>query len=409
MNFLSEPMTLWLVITAAPLTLVVLLGLAKVHLFRRSESLLLGPFPVAEILIPIKGVAPDQENILESLLTQRYPNYWVTFVVESQNDPVNSVLERLCARYPRAGVVVSQLATGCAQKNQNLVAGLRALKADTEIVVFCDSTNLADPDWLARFTGPLRSGKCQVQTTFRAFRPEPETVGGVGQAIYAAFVMILALVNPKPWGGGTAIRREILERLNVAEIWSHTVVDDLVLGNLLDKTGIKIRMDPGNILTSPLKDQSVAGFLGYLDRQILFPKFTNPGIWVATLIFHLNLTLAMCVTALTVIASLFGAVSNPAGLASWLFIGNMVLVGFVLRTVNPFAISMKGWWLGFFPCVFLAAFVLLRSIFRNYIDWHGRRYYPGKDGLVLDTRHVKPESPGPAAYTDKVTGTSPDR
>ncbi len=390
MSVLLEPMTLWLVITAAPLILVVLLGLAKVRFCRCSESANLGPFPAAEILIPIKGVAPDQENILESLLTQRYPNYWVTFVVESRNDPVNSLLERLCARYPHAGVVVSQLATGCAQKNQNLVAGLRALKPDTEIVVFCDSTNLADPDWLARFTGPLKEGKCQVQTTFRAFRPEPETVGGVAQAIYAAFVLTLALVNPKPWGGGTAIRRELLDRLNVVEIWSHTVVDDLVLGNLLDSTGIKIRMDPGNILTSPLKKQSIAGFLGYLDRQILFPKFTNPAIWVATLIFHVNLTLAICVTALTGIAYLLGAVGDSAGIASWLFLGNLVLVGFVLKTVNPFAISIKGWLLGFFPCVFLAAFVLLRSIFRNYIDWHGRRYYPGKDGFVLDTRLVKP-------------------
>ncbi len=390
MSVLLEPMTLWLVITAAPLILVVLLGLAKVRFCRCSTSTELGPFPAAEILIPIKGVAPDQENILESLLTQRYPNYCVTFVVESQNDPVNSLLERLCARYPHAGVVVSQLATGCAQKNQNLVAGLRALKPDTEIVIFCDSTNLADPDWLARFTGPVRRGKCQVQTTFRAFRPEPETVGGVGQAIYAAFVLTLALVNPKPWGGGTAIRREILDRLNVVEIWSHTVVDDLVLGNLLDSTGIKIRMDPGNILTSPLKDQSITGFLSYLDRQILFPKFTNPAIWIATLIIHLNLTLAICVTALTGTAYLLGVVSNPAGLASGLFLGNMVLVGFVLRSVNPFAISIKGWLLGFFPCVFLAAFVFLRSIFRNYIDWHGRRYYPGKDGLVLDTRLVKP-------------------
>jgi ceramide glucosyltransferase len=390
MNVLLEPMTLWLVITAAPLTLVVLLGLAKVRLCRCSESPELGPFPAAEILIPIKGIAPDQESILESLLAQRYPNYWVTFIVESQNDPVNSLLERLCTRYPHAGVVVSQLATGCAQKNQNLVAGLRALKPATEIVVFCDSSNFADPDWLARFTGPLRRGKCQVQTTFRAFRPEPETMGGVGQAIYAAFVLTLALVNPKPWGGGTAIRREVLDRLNVVEIWSHTVVDDLVLGNLLDSTGIKIRMDPGNILTSPLKKQSISGFLGYLDRQILFPKFTNPGIWVATLIFHLNLTIAICVTALAGIAYLLGVVSNSAGLASWLFLGNMVLVGFVLRSVNRFAISIRGWLLGFLPCVFLAAFVLLRSIFRNYIDWHGRRYYPGKDGLVLDTRLVKP-------------------
>ncbi len=91
-------MTLWLAVTAAPLILVVLLGLAKLRLFRCSGTLERGPFPAAEVLIPSKGLPRIRKNILESLLTQRYPNYWVTFVVESRNDPVNSVLEQLCAR-----------------------------------------------------------------------------------------------------------------------------------------------------------------------------------------------------------------------------------------------------------------------------------------------------------------------
>ena len=125
----------------------------------------------------------------------------------------------------------SGIAALCAQKNHNLLAGLRSLKPDTEILVFCDSTNMADPGWLGRFTKPLRNGDCQVVTTFRAFRPDPETLGGVCQAIYASFIRLLAAIKPTPWGGATAIRRETFERLNVAEAWSRTVVDDLILGN----------------------------------------------------------------------------------------------------------------------------------------------------------------------------------
>ncbi len=382
--------TLWQIITAVPLLVVVLLGLAKVRLFKRSGARESGPFPLTEILMPIKGVSPDQEEILESILLQRYPNYGVTFIIESADDPAAEVLRRLCERHTCARVVVSKLATGCAQKNQNLVAGLKALNPETEIVVFCDSTNLADPGWLTRFTGPLRRGECKVLTTFRAFKPEPETIGGVSQAIYAAFVLILVVLTPRPWGGGTAIRREILDHLNVAETWSNTVVDDLVLGNLLDRIGIKVYMDPGSILSSPLKNQTITGFLGYLDRQILFPKFTNPGIWFITLIFHLNLTISVGVAMLTAFLYLIGLGNNSAAVSSTIFLATTVLIGLLLRQINPFYISVRSWLTGFLPCMLLAAFVLLRSIFRNHIDWHGRRYYPGKEGMVLGTRSVKP-------------------
>jgi ceramide glucosyltransferase len=390
MNYLLGPMALWLAITALPLLIVILIGLAKIKLLRRPGEVESGPFLTVEILLPIKGISADQKTILESLLQQNYPSYGVTFIVESQEDPAAELLTKLCLSHSHARIVVSELATGCAQKNQNLIAGLKVLRPETEIVVFCDSSNLADPGWLSRFTAPIRRGECQVLTTFRAFRPEPPTIGGVSQAIYAALVLTLTLVSPKPWGGGTAIRRNILDRLNVVETWSHTVVDDLVLGNLLAGIGVKVYMDPGSIMTSPVKNQTISGFLAYLDRQILFPKFTNPGIWLATLIIHMNLTIATIVAILISIFYLCGVVDSSAGLPSLFFLGSLVIIGLLLREINAFYISIWNWLTGFLPCVLLAAFVLARSIFRNYIDWHGRRYYPGKKGLVLKTRFVKP-------------------
>lgn len=389
MNVLVEAMPLWFIITALPLVVVTLIALARIRLLKNNLPLDSGPFPHAEILLPVKGVSADQEVALQSLLGQSYPNYRVTFIVESEDDPGTALLSRLCQTYAHASVVVGKVAKGCAQKNQNLITGLETLRSDTEIVVFCDSTNVADRDWLKRFTGPLRRRECEVVTTFRAFRPEPETLAGVSQAIYASFVLSLILVSPRPWGGGTAVRREVLDRLNIIATWSQTVVDDLVLGNLLDSTGIRVVMDPRCMLTSPLKNQTISGFLSYLDRQILFPKFTNPRIWFATLVFHLNLTAALLTASFMGFFYLFGFVSDSAGIASWLFLAFLVFIGFTLRSFNPLSISVRRWMLGFLPCVCLAAFVFLRSVFRNYIDWHGRRYFPGKAGMVLDTRCVK--------------------
>jgi ceramide glucosyltransferase len=335
-----------------------------------------------EILIPVAGSFPDQETILTTLLEQSYRPYEVMFIVESDADPANAVVDRLCHSHPRARKVVSGLASGCAQKNHNLIAGVGALRPDTEIILFCDSSNRADPDWLARFLGPLQTSEAEVITTFRVFHPEPETVGGVSQAMYAAFLRLFAVIKPTPWGGATAIRRATFDRLNVVAAWSRTVIDDLVLGNVLAKAVVKVHMDPCNLLTSPLSDQSLQGFLSYLDRQILFPKFTNPGLWITTVTGVTGLAFAVITGLLAGIAFALGGVSAPVG---WVSLGFLSLVFanlLALWGINESPISLKNWLLAFFPCISCAAFLCVRSIFMNHIDWHGRRYHTGKEGIV---------------------------
>ena len=59
-------------------------------------------FPCMEILVPIKGVLPDQEKILESLLRQDYPSYNVIFLIESEEDPAGSLVDSLSSRFPHA-------------------------------------------------------------------------------------------------------------------------------------------------------------------------------------------------------------------------------------------------------------------------------------------------------------------
>ena len=230
-------------------------------------------------------------------------------------------------------------------------------------------------------------------TTFRSFKPEPETLGGVCQAIYGTFVLLLAANLPKPWGGATAIRLETFERLHVADAWARTVVDDLVLGNALERGGVAVKMDTGGLLTSPLRNQTVRGFLSYLDRQILFPKFTNPGIWLTMLVVYLNLTLALLVSLAATVLFSAGWLGLAPGLLAAGFLGTMLVVAVTLHRVNPFRISFRKWVTYFVPCMFFHAFVVVRSIFRNHIDWHGRRYWPGKEGVIVNTSFITGNSP----------------
>jgi ceramide glucosyltransferase len=339
-----------------------------------------------EILVPVKGAFPGRESILKSLLEQDHESYNVIFILDTEDDPANSAVDRLCTDYSHARKVISGISLSCAQKNHNLIAGIGELRSDTEIIVFYDSTNEADPEFLKRLTDPIRTGSSEVVTTFRAFKPVPQSFAGICQAIYASFVTLLICLSPKPWGGGTAIRRTTFANLNVAEAWSRTVIDDLVLGKLLDRAGVKVRIDFDRLLASPLQNQSISGCMDYLERQILFPKFTNPGIWAIMTILLVNAGAA--VIAATMIGLMFacGLVEPVIGWASWIYLLAMLCAGLAFKTMNPHSISMAKWLAYVLPCIVLIGFIFFRSVFRHEIHWHGRVYRPGSGGVVLETR-----------------------
>jgi len=362
-------------------------GTAKVLWGRRSRRSQSACSPACnvDIVIPLRGVVPNQEAILASFLEQGHPAFRVSFIVESESDPANIILDKLCSRYGHARKLVAGLSSACAQKNHSLIAGVLALRPETYIIVFCDSTNVVRRDWLSRFTAPVATGKADVVTTFRSFKPEPESVAGVAQAIYASFVFLLITLQPKPWGGATAIRRTTFDRLNVIDAWSRTVVDDLVLGNILERAGIVVSVDPGSVLISPVTRQTVSGFLSYLDRQIMFPKFTNPGIWLGGLFATFNVAAAAAVAAVLAVASVFGLVSAWVGAAGLAFVGGLPLMSLAMRRVSAKSVSIGKWLLALYPCIFFVAFIFLRSIVRKYIIWHGRAYRPGPGGVVLET------------------------
>jgi ceramide glucosyltransferase len=375
----------WVLLTVIPLVSILVLAASRIRASRKRgpRNSARSPVLAVEIIVPLKGQLEGQEILLQSLLDQRYEDYRLTFVLESDDDPGISMVDKLCSRYPHARKVISGTTDRCAQKNHSLIAGVRNLRKETEVIVFCDSTNAADPQWLEDFTAPIRSGEAHVVTTFRAFDPRPETLAGVCQAIYASFILTLLMIKPKPWGGATGIRRRTFEDLNVVDIWSRTVVDDLVLGNILEKAGVSVHMAPRHLLQSPLRNQTVSGFLGYLDRQILFPKFTNPGIWLSTLVVILSLSSAIVVASVIGLLYPFGYGSPVSGVMSYAFLLIVAVSVLGLREMNPFSISIKSWVLAVLPLLGLASFVYIRSVFVNHIDWHGKRYLPGKGGVVL--------------------------
>ncbi len=381
-------LALWLVLTALIIVVPTLVGVVRIRSItaNRSNNPESRSFSRCEVLVPLKGVFPNQMRILSSIVNQNHPAYQVMFILESDTDPGNEPVDLLCRQYPHARKVISGVSSKCAQKNHNLIAGISALRNDTETIVLCDSTNEADAGWLVRFTKPIDTRKADVVTTHRDFDPLPPNMGGVCQAIYGSMMLVLQWLITMPWGGGTAIRRETFEKLDVMERWATNVNDDMVLGNSLYKAGIGVKLDLKNRLRTPLYRQSVSGFLTFMDRQIINPKFTNPVIWLFIVVSVLN-SLVNISTAM-VLSALFclGMVGAAIGWVSVACVAMFVVWSGLLRSIHPFPIPFLRWLATCFGGLFLGGFVCLRSIFRDYIVWHGRTYFAGRGGRVLGVK-----------------------
>ncbi len=113
----------WLIATVTPFMALIIFGIIKLHLSRLESSPGTTPSQPIEILIPLKGTYPDQGKILTHMLEQNYPNYRVTFILESVEDPANEVVDRLCAAHQHASKIISGIAESCAQKKFQPLSG----------------------------------------------------------------------------------------------------------------------------------------------------------------------------------------------------------------------------------------------------------------------------------------------
>lgn len=337
---------------------------------------------MVEILVPIKGVSEFQSVVVDSLLRQSYPSYKITFIIEDEQEPALPMLESKCSDLSRCAILVAGTSEAGGQKNHNLSFASGLILPDTKIIVTCDISNLAQPDWLDSLTLPIRTGRAVAATTYRTFHPNPLSLAGISQAVYGSMLSLLIAIKPKPWGGATAIRRDVFEALQVRMAWRDTVVDDLVLGNLLEEAGIEIQLAPDSAMETPLGRQSFKGLLSFLRRQILFPKFTNPGVWLSSMAWQFMMSASFLFSLFLVINSI---VTLSLDLSAMIALGYLVVLFgsfVVLNALNPHGVMLLPWLMASVATLAVTTYVYVHSLFVDYIDWGGKRYHCGSKGVV---------------------------
>lgn len=254
---------------------------------RRLAQRLPGYAPAATLICPCKGLDRELEANLRALVEQEYPDLEVIFVVADENDPARGLCERLAASSRRpVRVVVAGHPVGRGEKVNNLLAGVAAARAESEVFVFADSDGRPPPHWVRTLVAHLTDPAVGAASTFRWYLPEGDFLSGLQSAWNAPAVTYMGEWKRNfCWGGGTAIRRRTFYEVEAPRYWAGCVSDDYMLTRALRAADRRIVFVP-QCLVATHHRTSWGRLLEWTTRQIIITRVYEPQLWWPAIGIH---------------------------------------------------------------------------------------------------------------------------
>lgn len=346
-------------------------------------------WPRLALIVPVAGSPPGLAARLEALLHQDYPDYQVIFATRDRQDPATGIIASLIRGKSRARLVVAGPARQCGQKNYNLLAGVRLAGETPEILAFCDSNQKAPADFLRRLAAPVARGEAQVASGYHHIIPGDNRLATWGRA-----VSVLTLYHTKalpwlnqPWGGATAIHRELFTALRVDRLWAETVVDDVSLAALLLRARVSVGLSKGADLATPVTGENLASWQSWLFRQWIYLKYYLPGSWLAAgVLLYLIAALTLMSAARLLLLDPWTWGSPLTALLSLAFLSGLGALALRMRCQHPRPCSRPRWLAAFFSSLGLAAWVHFKTCLTQKIVWRGTVYQVDWRGRVTSIR-----------------------
>jgi cellulose synthase/poly-beta-1,6-N-acetylglucosamine synthase-like glycosyltransferase len=235
------------------------------------------------VIVPCKGKGKDLEDNIKAILNQEYDSYEVILVLDSKEDPAYSILRA----YKK--IVISKVIPTCSGKISALITGIKHAK-DAEVYVFADSDIKPPKDWLLYLTSALGEEGVGATTGYRYYLPYNlkslllstwNTIGSTS--------LLFPLFN-FAWGGSTAIKREVFEKLGIEREWKKGLSDDLILTKKVKEAGYKIKFIPQCLVPS----SNEISFIGWGTRQFTWVKWYYKSAWLVSFIGMVCLKLVTC-------------------------------------------------------------------------------------------------------------------
>ena len=342
--------------------------------------------PRIAVLCPCKGIEPGLERNLVALTEFNHQNYEIFFLVASESDPVNTILKRVIAgSRPKAHIVITEPPQGCGEKVNSLRIAIEQLPEDFEVLVFADSDGRPGKNWLQRLSAPLTDGRVGATTTMRWLIPNRNDLATALLAAWNAPIVTMLSEKGKNfcWGGGTAIRRSVFERVGVMDDWRTSVSDDYSLTDALLRTRHSILFLP-ECITPSFVETDFAGLFEFTNRQILITRVYAEKLWataaathtlyVLTVVLGLALTIAHLAAQTTAMpfAALTALIFILSAIRSALRVAAVTEILPTFRTI----IMREGWVYILLPVaipfLYLANFI--HSAITRKIRWRDVQY-----------------------------------
>jgi cellulose synthase/poly-beta-1,6-N-acetylglucosamine synthase-like glycosyltransferase len=242
-------------------------------------------YPRVAVILPIKGVDDDTQANIQALLDQDYSEhaeYRLIFTVESDDDPVVNILEKLAREDSRIEIVVAGLATNRGQKVHNQLAAVERTSEHDEVLVFVDADARPNSFWLRALVAPLTREEIGASTGYRYY--VPVTQHTANKIVSVLNAEVAALLGPYrrtlAWGGSMAIRRVDFYGFGLHGLWQRALSDDYVLSYCVkSKAKSKIHF-VAQCLVASEANFNWASLFEFAVRQYRITKVCAPIVWL---------------------------------------------------------------------------------------------------------------------------------
>lgn len=348
-------------------------------------------WPVAEVVLCLRGVDPALEQALAALASQRYPGPWrLLLVVDSRQDPAWPLAAGVLDRLRASGTATWQAArltalVGPPRSGSRKCAALRQAFAEladgTELVALVDADAVVRPDWLQLLARSCRQAGVGAGGGNRWYLPSRRSGPGMVRAIWNGGALVLMTLLSIPWGGSLAIRRPLIDSSGWSQVLRSSLCEDTALTIPLRRAGWHYRFAPQLIAVD--RDDSIAlrPLIRWITRQLLMARLHHPA-WPLVLLHGLGtsllllLALAFWLTLLLQVGVVPALLLGVALLAYELGCGLLLLwiQAEVARAIPLERLPLSLWlrWLPLAQLVYgLAA---LRAVLARRLEWSGVHY-----------------------------------
>jgi hypothetical protein len=327
------------------------------------------------VIVPARNEAAKIAATLRSLLDCTGVDLEILAVDDRSSDETGAIMDQIAVDHPALRVLhIAALPAGWLGKTHAMSAGAR--DATGEWLLFTDGDVVFAPEALHKGLA------LAIASAADHFVLLPTVLlGSFGERMMISFLQVFAIWGPRPWlvpnprarrdaigvGAFNMLRREAYDAIGGWEALRMEVVEDLALGYLIKKRGLRQRVALGRGLVSV---RWVEGAFGVVENMAknLFAVFS---FRIAALVGFVLLFALFTLFPLAMLAT------GPA--ARWAA-GAMLIAVFLAYRCQSRYQPFSAWEMVWFPVASaLMLYILLRSMFvvllRGGVTWRGT-FYP---------------------------------